>query len=266
MDADPAPFEDQTASNRDQTASDRDQTSSDQDQTASDRDQSASDQDQESSNEDQDAADADVAGGADRATYERTTKARAHATGGRSGSRPPARGGPGKSRHGERARPRRDTARRGERRFAMRRRFGAIRRPTVARVGRRSCCAAHVIASGPPPIASGPPKTASGQRQIERSRRGSADEALRLRRESAELLEEAATDQLMATRTRLLGLDEIARELVRTRRRQDAALMLAFVDVDGLKQINDSKGHLAGDALLRLVGRTLIGKTSVPTT
>jgi diguanylate cyclase (GGDEF)-like protein len=35
--------------------------------------------------------------------------------------------------------------------------------------------------------------------------------------------------------------------------------MLAFVDVDGLKQINDSRGHLAGDALLRLVGRTLIG-------
>jgi hypothetical protein len=55
MDADRAPFEDQTSSNRDQTAPDRDQKSSDHDQTASDRDQSASDQDQESSNEDQDA-------------------------------------------------------------------------------------------------------------------------------------------------------------------------------------------------------------------
>jgi diguanylate cyclase (GGDEF)-like protein len=84
------------------------------------------------------------------------------------------------------------------------------------------------------------------------------EEALRFRRESAALLEAAATDQLTATRTRSLGLDELARELVRARRRQDAALMLAFVDVDGLKQINDSKGHLAGDSLLRLVGRTLI--------
>ncbi len=33
--------------------------------------------------------------------------------------------------------------------------------------------------------------------------------------------------------------------------------MLAFIDVDGLKQVNDDQGHLAGDALLHLVGETL---------
>jgi GGDEF domain-containing protein len=55
-------------------------------------------------------------------------------------------------------------------------------------------------------------------------------------------LVEAATDQLTGTRTRLLGLDEVARELMRTRREPGAVLMLAFVDVDGLKQVNDSKG------------------------
>jgi diguanylate cyclase (GGDEF)-like protein len=34
-------------------------------------------------------------------------------------------------------------------------------------------------------------------------------------------------------------------------------LTLAFVDVDGLKLVNDSRGHLAGDAPLKLVGGTI---------
>ena len=33
--------------------------------------------------------------------------------------------------------------------------------------------------------------------------------------------------------------------------------MLAFIDVDGLKLLNDSQGHLAGDTLLHLVSETL---------
>src|SRR5207253_692042 len=39
--------------------------------------------------------------------------------------------------------------------------------------------------------------------------------------------------------------------------RTGSKLVLAFVDVDGLKAVNDSQGHLAGDALLRLLGETL---------
>jgi diguanylate cyclase (GGDEF)-like protein len=78
-----------------------------------------------------------------------------------------------------------------------------------------------------------------------------------MRAESAALLAQASTDELTGARTRFIGLDEVSRELARTHRRPGAALMLAFVDVDGLKRVNDGKGHLAGDALLRLVGRTL---------
>jgi len=64
------------------------------------------------------------------------------------------------------------------------------------------------------------------------------------------------TDELTGGWTRRLGLEEISRELERAHR-TGFSLVLAFIDVDGLKQVNDSQGHLAGDTLLRLVGETL---------
>jgi diguanylate cyclase (GGDEF)-like protein len=51
-------------------------------------------------------------------------------------------------------------------------------------------------------------------------------------------------------------LEEVSRELERAHR-TGASLVLAFIDVDGLKQVNDSQGHLAGDMLLQLVGEAL---------
>jgi diguanylate cyclase (GGDEF)-like protein len=64
------------------------------------------------------------------------------------------------------------------------------------------------------------------------------------------------TDELTGARTRMFGLEEVSRELDRAQR-TGGTLVLAFVDVDGLKQVNDDKGHLAGDALLKLVGETI---------
>ena len=81
-------------------------------------------------------------------------------------------------------------------------------------------------------------------------------EALRIRAESALLLERAATDELTGVRTRILGLDEASREIERARRK-GGQLILAFVDVDGLKRLNDTRGHQAGDSLLRAVGEAL---------
>ena len=81
-------------------------------------------------------------------------------------------------------------------------------------------------------------------------------EALQHRSDSADDLRRATTDELTGARTRTFGLDEVSRELERAHR-TGGTLVLAFIDVDGLKQVNDSQGHLAGDVLLRLVGETI---------
>jgi two-component system cell cycle response regulator len=84
-------------------------------------------------------------------------------------------------------------------------------------------------------------------------------EALQQRTEAAHDLEAATIDELTGAWTRRLGLEEVSRELARARR-TGTSFVLAFLDVDGLKQINDSEGHLAGDAVLQLVGETLRAK------
>ena len=76
------------------------------------------------------------------------------------------------------------------------------------------------------------------------------------RTESEDNLKLATTDELTGAWTRKFGLEEVSRELERAHR-TGATLVLAFIDVDGLKQVNDSQGHLVGDALLQLVGETL---------
>jgi diguanylate cyclase (GGDEF)-like protein len=81
-------------------------------------------------------------------------------------------------------------------------------------------------------------------------------EALRDRAEFAYRLNLVAIDELTGARTRSFGLDELSREFERAHR-EGSALLLAFIDVDGLKEVNDAGGHLAGDALLQRVGETL---------
>ena len=52
------------------------------------------------------------------------------------------------------------------------------------------------------------------------------------------------------------GAVELAREIARARR-TGQPLVVAFVDVDKLKAINDSQGHAAGDRTLREVAHAL---------
>jgi len=56
-------------------------------------------------------------------------------------------------------------------------------------------------------------------------------------------------DDLTGAQRRGFG-EEILRGEIDRARRSDGQLAVAFVDVDGLKEVNDSSGHVAGDRLL----------------
>ena len=75
------------------------------------------------------------------------------------------------------------------------------------------------------------------------------DIALADRGASAEERASAFVDHLTGAYLRGAGLMELEREISRTRR-SGLPLVLAFVDVDHLKVINDTLGHAAGDRLL----------------
>jgi diguanylate cyclase (GGDEF)-like protein len=72
------------------------------------------------------------------------------------------------------------------------------------------------------------------------------------------LREEAAFDELTGVLRRAAGMSALEREISRARR-QKTPLTVAFMDVDGLKKANDTRGHKAGDDLLRGMAKALTG-------
>lgn len=85
------------------------------------------------------------------------------------------------------------------------------------------------------------------------------DTALADRGASARERAHSSLDDLTGVYHRGAGLIELEREIARTRRTEQP-LVLAFVDVDRLKAINDSRGHAAGDRVLLEVANTLRAK------
>jgi diguanylate cyclase (GGDEF)-like protein len=240
----------------DRTLHDRDQTASDQDQTWSDHDQTASDRDRRSADEDQGAADEGFAAGSDPVTHERTRLARERSSRDRnavSGLRD------------ETAEARFQTSENRDRSAELDDR-AAERRDRLARLGdlpydadastedillraerdRARAAADRANAADARARAAADRKEAARQRA----------EAHRARAEARHNIELATTDELTGAWTRKFGVEEVAREIERARR-TGAGLMLAFIDVDGLKEVNDTEGHPSGDALLHFVGETL---------
>ncbi len=67
----------------------------------------------------------------------------------------------------------------------------------------------------------------------------------------------AMTDDLTGLKNRRGFFDSFLRELDRCERGLSEGGLLILIDLDNFKMVNDTYGHMAGDACLRLVARTL---------
>jgi len=76
-------------------------------------------------------------------------------------------------------------------------------------------------------------------------------------RTQRELAHRSLHDALTGLPNRALVLDRAEQTLARARRRQ-AATTAMYVDLDGLKHLNDTFGHAAGDELLCVVARRML--------
>jgi len=76
------------------------------------------------------------------------------------------------------------------------------------------------------------------------------------RDELRKALDVAQLDDLTGLYRRTAGLTALQHEIDRTRR-EAGSLVLVFVDIDGLKDVNDHEGHSAGDALIVSVANAM---------
>jgi diguanylate cyclase (GGDEF)-like protein len=66
----------------------------------------------------------------------------------------------------------------------------------------------------------------------------------------------ARLDSLTGLSNQRTLLDALRREVSRSRR-QELVMSLAYIDLDGFKRVNDTRGHRQGDEVLRALARTL---------
>lgn len=255
----------ESASISDARAADSDQTAADSDQTAADSDQTSSDTDQTASDEEQAASDQESAEGADQRVRDMGSVHREHATHLREKQ--------------SRARLRTGTARdiaADERvqtaatrdRAAELRDLAATERDRVAESSAsidpvdQTSRAEHDrkrAAADRASAAADRTKAADDRKRAAEERAQSARDRIVAARDRAQAaLDRQASeiDELTHVQRRGAGLEHLQREIDRARRAHEG-LVVAFVDVDGLKRVNDSEGHIAGDALLLAVADSL---------
>jgi diguanylate cyclase (GGDEF)-like protein len=262
------PDDDRMHAERDQSGADRDQTRSDSDQTGADQDQGSADIDQLAADSDQAASDRDLANGVDRNAYdgsrearERTTEARRITSSERQNTAS-ARDVTARERDlSAGARDRAAEARDLEdddwdaQIAALTSFYGTTRRQAVGRWSFRAArdrqrAASDRTRSAMHRVDAGADRDrAAGDRQ-----RAAGDRVLAAedRAHAAAEHEADEIDTVTGARRRAPGLADIRREIDRAHR-GTGKLIAAYVDVDGLKATNDSRGHCAGDLMLNHV-------------
>jgi diguanylate cyclase (GGDEF)-like protein len=251
-DARKASSADQMVADADQSASDADQVSSDTDQTASDRDQTGADRDQLASDQDQATADRDRAAHRDlspddRKAYESARENREGASFERLGNR---------FRRQATARDRDEAATDRDRMAEIRDEGGRGRDahasdlalPSSEREGRLM----HQLEELRAEAASDRVRAAGDRARAASDRAKAARERGRLEAE----LQAAHLDELTGAYRRGMGRLALTHEIERVRRSGNP-FVVAFVDVDELKVVNDRDGHAAGDRVLQMVATAM---------
>jgi diguanylate cyclase (GGDEF)-like protein len=259
---------DQAAADSDQAAADSDQAAADSDQAAADSDQAAADSDQTAADSDQAAADSDLAHGGDPSVYAFTRDLRGRGLQARQqGARlrveaAAARDAVARARD-EVASERDQAAEQHDRELAAR--DAAWRHHeralTGAEVVLRAAENRRRAAADRAAAAQGRARAAADREQAAEDREQAARDRLQAAIDRDELLHRLAiaeTDPLTGTRTRAAGLEDLEHEIDRARRTMDS-LVVAFVDIVGLKAVNDTHGHAAGDTLLQSAVRGIRG-------
>lgn len=235
--------DDQVAADADQTASDTDQTASERDDADAASDERAAQQDQASA-ESQRPADADAealeAYEASRVAREATALSRLATHSARARSTR-SRADTAGTRDATAARRDETARRRDARAEALERSITASDAPVAQQLERVRARAVAARA-----------RAAADRARAAQDRAEAARERARLEAE----LHSAHLDDLTGAFRREMGWLALGQEIEHARR-GDGRFVLAFVDVDGLKGVNDRDGHAAGDRVLQTLVSTM---------
>jgi diguanylate cyclase (GGDEF)-like protein len=271
----PSDLDEQALSELDQSHSDSDQTASDHDQSASDADQSDSYSDQERADLEQGASDRDQAAAdreseinpgsdASRLAYETSRAVRAGASATRQAT---AIGRATTALDRTQQAARRDQTALLRDLTASARDLAAEARDRVAALQAEAVLIAKAAMDPAVWALAASAEEVRSQAAADRARaasdreRAAADRAQAAadRRQARVDLQGAHFDALTGAYVRDFGRIALQHVIERSLRSGEP-FVLGFVDVDGLKALNDSEGHAAGDVLLQTVGNMLKSK------